>query len=140
MLANAVYPAISIREAKSAVTLLVRLKMLVKLKNGKYEQTKKAIKAKSELDKMAIFNFTHSMAEIAINALNTLPKEERNFSTITGSMSKACYDIIITELQAFKERVVNIINNDNNSNTGQVYNMNFQIFPISAKNNKKEKI
>lgn len=136
LLAKTVYPPITTREAKSAVSLLVRLKMLKRLGNGKYEQTNKAIQAKSELDTMAVFNFTKAMAQKAINALDTLSKDERNFSTITCGMSRACYDIILAETQAFKERVVNIINKDDRSDTDQVCQINFQIFPVSKRNKK----
>ena len=136
LLAKTVYPPITAREAKSAVSLLVRLKMLKKLGSGKYEQTNKAIQANSELDTMAVFNFTRAMAQKAVNALETVSKDERNFSTITCGMSRACYDIILAETQAFKERVVNIINKDEGSDTDQVYQINFQIFPVSKRNKK----
>ena len=133
LLANAVYPTITTSEAKSAVKLLVRLKMLRKLENGRYEQCSRAVQAKSELDAMAIMNFTRAMSEKAINALVTLPKDERNFSTVTCGMSRSCYELILAETSAFKDRVVAIINNDARTRTDRVYQFNFQIFPVSRK-------
>jgi uncharacterized protein (TIGR02147 family) len=131
LLAKSIYPVITASEAKSAVNLLVRLKMLRKLENGMYEQTSRAVQAKSDLDAMAILNFTRAMAEKAIYALVTLPKDERNFSTITCGMSRSCYEIILAETSAFKDRVVTIINNDARTQTDRVYQFNFQIFPVS---------
>jgi len=133
LLARAVYPTITTSEAKSAVKLLIRLKMLRKLKNGSYEQSSCAVRAKSELDTIAIMNFTRAMTEKAINALVTLPKDERNFSTITCGMSRSCYELILAETSAFKDRVVAIINNDARMRTDRVYQFNFQIFPVSRK-------
>jgi uncharacterized protein (TIGR02147 family) len=131
LLAKSIYPVITPSEAKSAVNLLVRLKMLRKLENGMYEQTSRAVQAKSDLDAMAILNFTRAMAEKAIYALVTLPKDERNFSTITCGMSRSCYELILAETSAFKDRVVTIINNDARTQTDRVYQFNFQIFPVS---------
>ena len=131
LLAKSVYPTIRSSEAKSAVRLLVRLKMLRKLENGMYEQSSRAVRAKSELDAMAVMNFTRAMTEKAINALITLPKDERNFSTVTCGMSRSCYELILAEISAFKDRVVAIINNDTRTRTDRVYHVNFQIFPVS---------
>lgn len=132
ILANTLYPQITPREAKKSVSLLCRLGLLKKIKNGRYEQTNKAIQATTELDSMAIFNFTNSMAENAIKALKTLPKSERNFSTMTCGMSKECYEMYLIELQAFKERIIKIINQEERSESDLVYQMNFQLFPVST--------
>jgi uncharacterized protein (TIGR02147 family) len=131
LLGRSVYPAITSSEAKSAVLLLVKLKMIKKLDNGRYEQCFRAVQAKSELDAMAIMKFTKAMAEKAAHALETLPKDQRNFSTVTCGMSRACYELIIAETSAFKDRIVTIINNDVSSSIDQVYQCNFQIFPVS---------
>ena len=130
-LAKLVYPEISASKARSAIKLLVRLKMLRKTENGMYEQSNRAVQAKSELNAMAILNFTRAMAEKAINALVKLPKDERNFSTITSGMSRSCYELILAETGAFKDRVVSIINNDARTRNDRVYQFNLQIFPVS---------
>lgn len=133
LLAKTVYPEITASEAKSAIKLLVSLKMIKKLENGMYEQCNRAIQAKSELNAMAIMEFTRAMAEKAINALVTLPKDERNFSTITCGMSRSCYELILTEISAFKDRVVTIVNKDSQAPTDRVYQFNFQLFPVSRR-------
>jgi uncharacterized protein (TIGR02147 family) len=131
LLAKTVYPEISASDAKAAIKLLVRLKMLRKSEKGMYVQSNRAIQAKSELDAMAILNFTKAMAEKGIHALVTLPKDERDFSTITCGMSRSCYELILAETSAFKDRLVTIINNDARTRNDRVYQFNFQIFPVS---------
>lgn len=131
LLGKTVYPMITASEAKSAVNVLIKLNMVQKLENGRYEQCTRAIQAKSELDAIAVMNFTRAMAEKAAQALETLSKDERNFSTITCGMSRACYELILAETSAFKDRVVTIINNDPSSSSDRVYQINFQIFPVS---------
>lgn len=139
LLGKSVYPAITSSEAKSAVQLLVKLQMIQKLENGMYEQCTRAIQAKSELDTMAVMNFTKAMTEKAAHALETLPRDERNFSTVTCGMSRACYELIIAETNAFKDRIVTIVNNDANSSTDQVYQLNFQLFPVSRNQSGEKK-
>jgi len=138
LLANSVYPAINVTEAKLSVKILVRLGMLRKLESGAYEQCSKSVQAKSELNSMAIMNFTRIMTEKAIYALNTLPQNERNFSTITCGMSRSCYELILAEIGAFKDRVVTIINNEAQMPNDRVYQFNFQVFPVSR--NKSEEM
>jgi uncharacterized protein (TIGR02147 family) len=138
LLAKSVYPAITPSEANAAVKLLVRLKMLRKLENGRYDQAFGAVQAKSELDAMAVLNFTRAMTEKAINALVTLPKNERNFSTITCGMSRSCYELVLAETGAFKDRIVTIINNDLRTRTDRVYQFNFQIFPVSRQQSREK--
>ena len=133
LLAKSVIPAITASEAKSAVRLLVRLKMLRKRDDGRYEQSSSAVQAKSDLDAMAIMNFTRSMTEKAMEALQTLSRDERNFSTVTCGMSPSCYELILAEINAFKDRVVTIINSDERTPDDRVYQLNFQVFPVSRK-------
>ncbi|MBN1757933.1 MAG: TIGR02147 family protein [Chitinispirillaceae bacterium] len=138
LLAKMVLPQITTAEAKSAVKLLVRLKMLKKLKDGRYEQSSPAVKAKSEFNSMAVMNFTRGMAEMAIKALVSLPRNQRDFSTITCGMSRSCYDLIIAEMTAFRERVLAIINNDARTRNDRVYQFNFQVFPVSREQGEED--
>jgi len=58
-----------------------------------------------------------------------MPPDIRNISGITMGISKSCYDVLLAELGAFKERVIAIVNRDEASS--RVYQLNFQLFPLS---------
>jgi uncharacterized protein (TIGR02147 family) len=132
LLGAMVKPAIKAKEAHDAVDLLVRLNLIKKEADGAYRQTQKALTSGVDLHGMVGYarrSFNRSMIERALDSMESLPVTERNISGITMGLSKSGYDIILTELAAFKERIITIANND--KDLSRVYQLNFQIFPLS---------
>jgi uncharacterized protein (TIGR02147 family) len=128
-LAAAVSPAIGAREARFAITLLVRLGMIVQQSDGTYRQTDSAILSNSEVARMAVRSFNREMLRKADAALDAIPREERNIYGVTIGISKSCYEVLVAEMAAFRDRVVAIANSDTRSS--RVYQMNLQLFPLS---------
>jgi uncharacterized protein (TIGR02147 family) len=133
LLARSVRPAITPREAKQSVELLVRLNLVKKQKNGSYKQTNSAITSGSEVLSLARRSFNSTMLLLARDSNESLPPDVRNISGVTLGISKACYEVLIAELSAFKERVISIVNRDEGSS--RVYQFNFQLFPLSEDTN-----
>jgi|WetSurMetagenome_2_1015567.scaffolds.fasta_scaffold00822_19 uncharacterized protein (TIGR02147 family) len=129
LLAKCVRPAITPKEAKQSVQLLLRLNLVKKQKNGAYKQTNAAITSGSDAVSLARRAFNGAMLLLARDSLESLPPEARNVSGITMGISKPCYEVLLAELAAFKERVISIVNRDEGS--GRVYQFNFQLFPLS---------
>jgi uncharacterized protein (TIGR02147 family) len=128
-LAATVSPAIGLREARFAVTLLLRLGMLQKQTDGTFRQTESAILSNSEVARMAVRSFNREMLHKAETALDEIPREERNIYGVTVGLSKTCYDVLVAEMAAFRDRVVAIATGDTGSS--RVYQMNLQLFPLS---------
>ncbi|HUI91789.1 MAG TPA: TIGR02147 family protein [Chitinivibrionales bacterium] len=129
LIAKSLRPAISPRDAKNAVQLLLRLNLIKKQKNGAYRQVNSAITSGSDVVSLARRSFNSTMLLLARDSNESLPPDTRNISGITMGISEACYEVLLAELAAFKERVISIVNRDENSN--RVYQFNFQIFPLS---------
>ncbi len=128
-LASAVEPAITSREARFAVKHLLKLGMIEKQADGTYRQTSAAIISNSEVARMAVRNFNREMLKKAETALDNTPVEERQIYGVTIGLSKAGYDVLVSEMAAFRDRVVAITNNDKYSS--RVYQMHLQFFPLS---------
>jgi len=129
LIANSVKPRIKVNEAKKAVELLVRLKLIARQKNGTYLQTDSAIISNDEMVALARRSFNSEMLMLARNANEAIPPQERNISGITMGISRTCYDVLLAEMAAFKERVKAIVNQDEQG-TG-VYQLALQLFPVS---------
>ncbi len=134
-IATAVYPKITKTQAKNAIKLLIKLDMIKKNPNGTYSQTKKAISTGSTVSSLAIRNFNRQMAKLAESSLDSVSVSKRNISGITMGISEKGYHVLEAEIQAFKDRVVNIINAD--EPCYKVYQMNIQLFPLSKQAEKK---
>ncbi len=55
--------------------------------------------------------------------------ETRHISGITMGMSQNSYDLILKETRAYKDRILEIVNDDKNPE--DVYQLNIQLFPLS---------
>jgi uncharacterized protein (TIGR02147 family) len=129
-IAKAVIPPITPSQAEKSIELLMRLKLMEKKSDGCYSQTSKAITTGVDpMLALARRSFNGEMVSLAQEANKSMDKDERNISGITMGISKACYDVLLVELDAFKKRIITIVNNDRKSS--RVYQFNFQIFPLS---------
>jgi uncharacterized protein (TIGR02147 family) len=130
-LAAAVSPPISVREARFAVKLLKDLKLIELSPNGTFRQTAAAIISDSSVGRMAVRSFNREMLKKAEAALDETAVEERQIYGITVGISNECYNVLVAEMAAFRDRVVSIVNNDKCSD--RVYQMQMQLFPLSRK-------
>ena len=78
---------------------------------------------------MSIRNFHRQMGALALESLDSVDVEERNFSTITLGLNKKAYDKIVKEIANFRKKIVAIAARD--AQTERVYEINLQLFPLS---------
>lgn len=129
MIAQAVLPPIKASDAKKAVALLLRLNLISQEPDGTYRQSEAALISSDPMVALARRSFNSEMLLRAREANEMIAPEERNVSGITMGISTACYDVILAEMAAFKERIKVIVNRDENST--RVYQLNLQLFPLS---------
>jgi uncharacterized protein (TIGR02147 family) len=130
-IAAALLPPILPSEAKAAVKLLVKLNLIRLLEDGKYIQTNSAIVADSSVTSMAIKTFNKAMLDHAKNAVDTIDRRQRHVSGLTLGISSSAYEVLAAEIEAFKDRVKIIVNQDKESDL--IYQMNISLFPVSCK-------
>ncbi len=131
-LGSLVTPPIQIRQTKAAVRLLERLELIKKDSQGCYRQCDPAITSGSDQDsilKLSRLSFHQQVIKLAAESLGNLPKEDRHAVGITMGISRSCYDVIVQEIEQFRQRIVSIVDSDNHSE--QVFQMNMQMFKVS---------
>jgi uncharacterized protein (TIGR02147 family) len=128
-LAASLVPPIDISRAKASVEMLLRLRLIEKTKNGTYRQTAMALAADDSITSIAVRNFTRTMIDHSKTSLETVDKNNRHISGITMGVSRETYEIITKEIEAFKDRLKIIVNNDNTAD--RIYQINIALFPIS---------
>jgi uncharacterized protein (TIGR02147 family) len=133
-LARTVRPAITVREARQAVRLLEKLGMVKRKPNGAYALTEKNITTGKEITGLAVANFHVRTAELAARAVRELPREERNVTGLTLGISRATYDRICERIGELQEEIIETASADDKAD--RVYQLNFQIFPMSSRNGK----
>ncbi|MCX7726905.1 MAG: TIGR02147 family protein [Chitinispirillaceae bacterium] len=128
-IAKMLIPEIQPSEVKKAIELLVKLKLIERSPDGGYCQTHSAVTVESNITSFAIRAFTRKMIELSGEALESFEKNERNISGITMGISNEAYHLILSELEAFKDRIKIIVNRD--KKTERVYQLNISFFPLS---------
>lgn len=128
LVAASVQPSITAQEAREAVAWLLEHGLLRKLKSGGYEQVQKAITTRSEVKSMAVRNFNRKMMQLAEQSLDTMPVKERYATGVTVGLTREAYDVMVAEIEAFRDRIVKIV--DSLEDGDRVYQVNVQLFPL----------
>jgi uncharacterized protein (TIGR02147 family) len=131
-LAKTIYPPIKPLQAKKAVALLEKLGMIRKGDCGRFQVVDKGITAGKEIVRLGLLNFQKQTAELALRAIEELPKEKRNISGMTLGISRKTYEVICSEIVTFQSKLQLLAEADNEADN--VYQFNFQFFPISNVN------
>jgi uncharacterized protein (TIGR02147 family) len=129
-LAKSVIPNIKPLQAKKSVALLERLGLITKNKNGQYTVTDKSIASPKEVTDVALLRFHEQTGQHALEALKNLPRDKRNFSSMTLGVSKKTYDEICEDIYAIRQKILQKAEADDQADS--VYQLNFQLFPVAS--------
>ena len=108
-----------------------------KLKNCHYEQVNRAVSTRSEVRSLVVRNFNRKMIQLAERSLDAFPISERYATGITVGLTREAYDILVAEIEAFRDRVVNIV--DALETSDRVYQVNIQLYPLLVAPASKER-
>ena len=120
--------AVDVREV---LQFLVRADLLRRREDGSYEQTQKAVKGSKESIPFAIRAMNRKMTELAVDSIAGDSTDKRHFSSVTMGIDGPTYERISREVDAFRKRIVSIANGC--QKIDQVYQVNFQVFPLTDK-------
>jgi uncharacterized protein (TIGR02147 family) len=129
-LSKLIQPSITPLEAQKAISVLVKLGFVAKNSDNAYTLTQKHITTGLDTDAVVINNFVINTLEIAKDAFYRFQKEQRSFSSLTLSISKAGYSAIKNRTDQFRKELVEIVEND--TGIDRVYQVNIQLFPLSV--------
>jgi uncharacterized protein (TIGR02147 family) len=130
-LASRVEPQISSVQARQSVKLLEELGLIDADKNGRYQITNQFLTTNKELRSIAVREFQRSMIRLAGEALDRFVPEERDISSLTVSTNRACLELIRERLERTRKEILQIVA-ENEDPAEDVYQLNFQIFPVSS--------
>jgi uncharacterized protein (TIGR02147 family) len=129
-LARQLNPQITVDQAKTAVKILEKLDLIEKDKDGYYRQTSTIITTGEQNERsLFIQNFQISTMELAKESLTRHKKEFRDISTLTLTFSKDSLQKAKIELDTVQKKLLRLAEED--QNVDSVYQINFQLFPLT---------
>jgi uncharacterized protein (TIGR02147 family) len=133
-LAGRVDPPILPKQAKKAVGLLLDLGMIKVDDGGRYAQTSPFVATDREVQSLAVRSYHKEMSNLARKAIDRVPLDKREISSLTLRISAAGFERLKKQIQEFKEGLMKAAGDDRD--VDRVYQINFQMFPISKINRK----
>ena len=128
-LASRLHPAVSPAQIQRSLRLLQKLGLIAPDVNGVLRPTHDFV-SNSGVDQVkAVRSYQKSVLKLAMAALETVPKESRDISTLSVSASRACYDTICERITTLRHEIIELVRKD--TNPEEVYQVNFQIFPLT---------
>lgn len=134
-LARLVSPSITASQAKRSVRLLMKLGMIKKSDNGWYELTNQAITTGNNVRSLAVANFQRETMRLGCDAIDRYSRDARDISTLSVGISEEGFKKIQDIIAASRKAIVDIANHDENAD--RVYQVNFQVYPLSKVLKKK---
>ncbi len=128
-LSRRIVPNITPKEAGEAIELLEKLELIERRADGSYERLDRIISTGYAAEALAINNLQIEMMELAKESIDRFPKGKRNLSTLTIGVSGREYERIVEELRGFRRRVLEIAGGADVPD--RLYQMNFQVFPLT---------
>ena len=122
-------PAITAAQAQEAVELLLRLGFIHKLANGGLAKAEEVITTGYPAESADLKTFQLEILDLTRQALDRFPKDQRNFSTLSVTLSAEEYRALLEELRAFRGRVLEMARQCRAPD--RVYQCNFQLFPLA---------
>lgn len=120
----------STAEIRKAVRILLDAGFLKKSRNGRFEQTEKRLSTGNlEMPSLAVREMHRQMGRLGVDALDTVPVEERDISGLTIGVPETATQRIREEIAAFRRRISNIATES--ERTERVYRLNVQFFPLT---------
>ena len=127
-LSRMLQPSITPSQAKRSIELMLRLGM-IKKQGRRYVQTSPLLSTGPEVNSLAIVNFHRAMGTLAVEALDRIPKKERNITSSTIYITDGMYESIVKKIEEFRKEL--LLMADSVEQGERVYQLNFQLFPVS---------
>ncbi|MFP4164782.1 MAG: TIGR02147 family protein [Chitinispirillaceae bacterium] len=127
--ARLMVPRISPAEAERALKLLEKLEFIVRDERGYYKRLDRVISMDAEWGTLCVRQHQMDMLDLAKLGLEKIPREDRDISSVTMSLSEERFEQVRNLFQDFRQQLITLARTD--PNPERVYQVGLQVFPLS---------
>ena len=124
-------PEVTAGDVRNALTLMVQAGLLQSKPDGSYVQTNRGLSGDPQLVSGAVQAMQKQLTMLAVDALDNVPREDRNISGLTFGVDEKTLWHLSEEVDHFRQKVKEILSKVENYD--RVYRLNLQLFPLSRK-------
>jgi uncharacterized protein (TIGR02147 family) len=130
-IAKRLMPAISVKQAEDAISVLLELGLLVRHESGRLEPAASIVETPEGPLGHHVVQYHRTMMQRAAEALDHVPREEREIAALTIAVSNERMRELKAELEAFRHDLAQRYQADPRAE--RVVQLNFQLFPLSKR-------
>ena len=128
-IAKQIMPAITTRQARAALKTLRSLGLLTEDENGRIVRGETSLATTHEVRSVVVPAFHRQMIERAAHALENVPPEGRDVSSVTVCVRARTLADLKERIRRFRESILELC--DSEEDPEQVYQLCIQLFPMS---------
>jgi uncharacterized protein (TIGR02147 family) len=128
-LARRITPSVTAAQVKKSIRLLERLNLIVKNDDHTWHVTDKSLKAGEELSQTAKTGFHLECNNLARKSILNFTPEKQHVSSLVLGISEQTFEQICKETRSFKNRIIELANNDKTAD--MVYQYQLTFFPVT---------
>ncbi len=132
-IARRLQPIATEAEVADSLELLLELGMIDKTNDGRLVRSETILSTGENWTQEAIRGFQHQILELSIRALDSIPREEREISTVTFSVSRERFQKIRARIQEMRSEILALVRTD--PEPEEVYHLAVELFPATSKAN-----
>jgi uncharacterized protein (TIGR02147 family) len=125
------------KEVEHAIEVLLRLGLLKRNKAGKLVHSDTSLTTPAEVQSTEVYHFHQSMLNEAKDAMLKVKPELRDITALTIPIPLETLKEIKDKIREFREQMIDVINKGSD-NYHDVYQLNIQLFPVTASHCPKE--
>lgn len=130
-IAKRLLPPISPKQAEDALDVLQQLGLLVRAPDGRLKPAEHIVETPEGPLGHHVVEYHRTMMQRAAEALDHVPREEREIASLTIAISQARMRELKAELEAFRHALAERYQADPRAE--RVVQLNFQLFPLTKK-------
>lgn len=128
-IAQSLNPGITAREAEKALDVLQELGLIMRNKEGLWEQADSVVSTGPEVKSLIITNYHKEMMKLGMEAIERYPSDERDISAVILSVKKEKFTEFKQKIIAFRKELLKLACEDKDPD--QVIQINIQAFPLT---------
>jgi uncharacterized protein (TIGR02147 family) len=134
-IARRLRPRIRRVQAERAIALLLRTGLLVAQPDGTVRPAERTISTGPEVQSLAARNYHRHQLALASRALDAIPRDERNVTSVTLVLDRVGYEEAVAEIARMRRRLLEIADKPRAADAGprcEVHVGVFALIPVTA--------
>ena len=128
-IAKQIIPPISSKKVSIALKKLLKLGILKRDQEGNLKQTDFSVTSGDQVINSSFKKYHRQMIQFGKESITRFSKEERHISSLTVTINKEKLEKLKVSIAKFRKEILGLIGKEGEDT--QVYQINFQVFPVS---------